>query len=93
MLHESINLKQTAILVAHHLADEKAIPGNLLNLDTKFASQLFDIQSAKRMIKEAQREKDELKEDVYWDRLDAANRLADECKSNIQQIFNSTFGA
>ena len=93
VLHESINLKQTAILVAHHLADEKAIPGNLLNLDTKFASQLFDIQSAKRMIKEAQREKDELKEDVYWDRLDAANRLADECKSNIQQIFNSTFGA
>jgi len=93
VLHEDINLKQTAILVAHHLADEKAIPSNLLDLDTKFASQLFDIQSAKRMIKEAQREKDELKEDVYWDRLDVANRLADECKSHIQQIFNSTFGA
>ena len=93
VLHESINLKQTAILVAHHLADEKSIPSNLLELDTKFASQLFDIQSAKRMIKEAQKDKDELTEDVYWDRLDAANRLADECKSNIQQIFNSTFGA
>ena len=93
VLHEDINLKQTAILVAHHLADEKAIPSNLLDLDTKFASQLFDIQSAKRMIKEAQKEKDELKEDVYWDRLDAANRLADECKSHIQQIFNDTFGA
>jgi len=93
VLHESINLKQTAILVANYLADGKAVPSNLLDLDTKFASQLFDIQSAKRMIKEAQREKDELKEDVYWDRLDSANRLADECKSNIQQIFNSTFGA
>ena len=93
VLHESINLKQTAILVAHHLADDKSIPSNLLELDTKFASQLFDIQSAKRMIKEAQKDKDELTEDVYWDRLDAANRLADECKSNIQQIFNSTFGA
>ena len=93
VLHEAINLKQTAILVAHHLADDKAMPSNLLDLDTKFASQLFDIQSAKRMIKEAQKDKDELTEDVYWDRLDVANRLADECKSNIQSIFNDTFGA
>ena len=93
LLHEAINLKQTAILVAHHLADDKSIPSNLLELDTKFASQLFDIQSAKRMIKEAQKDKDELTEDVYWDRLDVANRLADDCKSNIQQIFNDTFGA
>ena len=45
------------------------------------------------MIKEAQKSKDELTEDVYWDRLDVANRLADECKRNIQQIFNDTFGA
>jgi len=91
-LHEAINLKQTAILVAHHLADDKPMPSNLLDLDTKFASQLFDIQSAKRMIKEAQKSKDEVTEDVYWDRLDSANRLADNCKSNIQQIFNDTFG-
>ena len=26
ILHEDINLKQTAILVAHHLADGKAVP-------------------------------------------------------------------
>ena len=38
-------------------------------------------------------DKDQLTEDVYWDRLDVANRLADECKSSIQQIFNDTFGA
>jgi len=25
--------------------------------------------------------------------LDVANRLADECKSRIQMIFNDTFGA
>ena len=92
VLHDDINLKQTAILVAHHLADERGVPTNLLELDTKFASQLFDIQNAKRMIKEAQKSKDEQMEDVYWDRLDAANRLADECKGNIQQIFNDTFG-
>ena len=93
ILHEDINLKQTAILVAHHLADEKIIPTNILELDTKFASQLFNIQSSKRMIREAQKENAELKEDVYWDRLDTANSLADECKGRIQQIFNDTFGA
>tara|TARA_B100000424_G_scaffold264761_1_gene253557 strand:- start:455 stop:958 length:504 start_codon:yes stop_codon:yes gene_type:complete len=93
VLHENINLKQTAILVAHYLADEKSVPTNVIELDTKHASQLFDIQNAKRMIREAQKDKDELVEDVYWDRLDVANRLADECKAKIQQIFNDTFGA
>ena len=92
LLHEDINLKQTAILVAHYMADDKTVPTNLLELDTKFASQLFDIQSAKRMIREAQKGKEDLSEDVYWDRLDTANHLADECKGRIQQIFNDTFG-
>ena len=93
LLHEDINLKQTAILVAHYLADDKSVPTNLLDLDTKFASQLFDIQNAKRMIREAQKGKDDQMEDVYWDRMDTANRLADDCKAKIQQIFNDTFGA
>ena len=60
VLHDDINLKQTAIMVAHHLADGKPLPVNIIELDTKFASQLFDIQNAKRMIKEAQRSKDQL---------------------------------
>jgi len=93
VLHEDINLKQTAILVAHYLADGKVVPKHILDLDTKFASQLFDIQNAKRMIREAQKDEDESSEDIYWDRLDVANRLADECKSRIQHIFNDTFGA
>ena len=93
ILHEDINLKQTAILVAHYLADDKSVPTNLLDLDSKFSSQLFDIQNAKRMIREAQKGKDEQMEDVYWDRMDTANRLADDCKGSIQQIFNDTFGA
>lgn len=92
ILHEDINLKQTAILVAHYLADGRSIPNGILALDTKHASQLFDIQNAKRMIKEAQKAKDDVAEDVCWDRLDVANRLADECKSKIQDIFNDTFG-
>ena len=92
IIYEDINLKQTAILVAHHLADGNNIPFNILELDTKFASQLFDIQNAKRMTKEAQKAKDIAQEDVYYDRLDTANHLADQCKSSIQQIFNDTFG-
>ena len=92
ILHNDINLKQTAILVAHYLADGKNIPNNILDLDSKHASQLFDIQSAKRMIREAQKNSDDLSEDVYWDRLDSANHLADDCKGRIQQIFNDTFG-
>ena len=66
IIYEDINLKQTAILVAHHLADGNNIPFNILELDTKFASQLFDIQNAKRMIKEAQKAKDIAQEDVYY---------------------------
>jgi len=93
LLHEDINLKQTAILVAHYLADGKEVPKNIIELDTKHASQLFDIQNAKRMIRESQKEKNEQSEDVYWDRLDVANRLADECKGMLQQIFNDTFGS
>lgn len=92
LLYENINLKQTAILVAHHLADGNYVPDNLLEMDTYFASQLFNIQSSKRMIKEAKKEKDETKEAVYYDRLDSANSLADKYKGDIQQIFNHTFG-
>ena len=92
ILYDDINLKQTAILVAHYLADGKNVPKNIVDLDAKHASQLFDIQNAKRMIRESQKNKDNLSEDVYWDRLDVANRLADECKGKIQQIFNDTFG-
>ena len=93
ILHDDINLKQTAILVAHYLADSKNIPNNILDLDARHASRLFDIQSAKRMRRDALKNKDEQSEDVYWDRLDQANLLADDCKSKIQQIFNETFEA
>ena len=93
VLHEDINLKQTAILVAHYLADGKNVPNDIVDLDMKHASQHFDIQSAKRMIREAQKGKDEQMENVYWDRLDVANRLADDCKDKIQAIFSDTFGA
>jgi len=91
VLHESINLKQTAILVAHYLADGKPIPNNVLNYDTHFASKLFEIQQYKSVLKIARKEKDEVKEDIYQQRLDDANHYADEYKAKIQDIFQSTF--
>ena len=50
------------------------------------------IKGLTKVLKNLERFGDEVKEDVYWDRLDSANHLADECKGRIQQIFNDTFG-
>ena len=93
LLYEDINLKQSAILIAHHLADSKKLPQQVIEYDTHFASQLFNITSAKRMIKMAQKEHDDSKEEIYAQRLDDAHHLADEYKGKIQEIFQSTFGA
>ena len=45
------------------------------------------------MIKQAQKEHDDIQEQVYQQRLEDAHRLADEYKSKIQDIFHSTFEA
>ena len=49
ILYDDIHLKQTAILVAHNLADGKGEPTQVLKLDEIFASQLFSITNSKRM--------------------------------------------
>ncbi len=92
LLYEDINLKQSAILIAHHLAENKNPPQQVMEYDTHFASQLFDITNAKRMIKMAQKEHDNSMEEIYSQRLEDAHRLADEYKGMIQEIFQSTFG-
>ena len=92
LLHEDINLKQSAILIAHHLAENKNPPQQVMEYDTHFASQLFDITNAKRMIKMAQKEHDDSMEEIYAQRLEDAHILADEYKGKIQEIFQSTFG-
>ena len=92
ILYEDINLKQTAILVANHLAEGNDPPENILHYDTHFASKLFEIQSAKTMVKHAEKEKNENMAEAYTQRLEDANRLADEYKAKIQDIFHQTFG-
>ena len=91
LLHEDINLKQSAILIAHHLAENKNPPQQVMEYDTHFASQLFDITNAKRMVKIAQKERDDSMEEIYSQRLENAHILADEYKGKIQEIFQSTF--
>lgn len=91
ILYEEISLKQTAILVAHHIAEGKNPPTNVIDYDTHFASKLFEIQSAKSMIKAAVKEHNDSQADVYQQRLEDAHRLADEYKAKIQDIFHSTF--
>ena len=91
LLYEDINLKQTAILVAHHLAEDNEPPHQVMEYDTHFASQLFNITNAKRMVKMAQKERDDSMEEIYSQRLENAHILADEYKGKIQEIFQSTF--
>ena len=93
ILYNHINLKQTAILVAHHLADGNSTPTQVLDYDTHFASQLFNITNAKRMMKIARKEDNEANESVQQLKLQTAHDLADEYKAKIQGIFQSTFSS
>jgi hypothetical protein len=91
ILFDDVNLKQSAILIAHNLADGKNAPEQILAYDTHFSSQLFNITNAKRMIKEARKMDDEAQEEVYEFKLASAHDLADKYKGYIQDIFQSTF--
>ena len=91
VLYEEISLKQTAIMIAHHLAEGNDPPAHLVDQDKAFASKLFDITNFKRMQKEAKKQQDEDLEFVYENKFVEANRAADELKRNIQSNFNSLF--
>ena len=91
ILYDSINLKQTAILVAHNIADGNDEPSQILDYDIHFASQLFNITNAKRMMKIAHKEGNEADEEVFLQKLQHAHHLADDYKARIQQTFQSTF--
>ena len=91
ILYEDINLKQSAILVAHYLADGKSVPPRVLTLDSEFASRLFEIKNYKRFHRAALRAQDDDKEFVYQNKLTETHRQADAIKHEIQRNFDSTF--
>ena len=91
ILYDDIHLKQTAILVAHNIADGKGVPEQVLSLDNQFASHLFSITNSKRMYKMAKKEKNEIGMEIQQQKFEDANRLADEYKQEIMNIFTRTF--
>ena len=91
VLYDDINLKQTAIMISHHLAEGSSPPSHIIDQDKAFASKVFDISNFKRMQKEAKKQQDEGLEFVYENKFVEANRAADELKRNIQSNFNSLF--
>ena len=91
ILYEDINLKQSAILIAHYLADGKAVPDHIQRMDSEFASRLFEIKNYKRFHKAALRARDDDKEFVYENKLTETHRQADAIKHEIQRNFDSTF--
>tara|TARA_E500000318_G_scaffold111804_2_gene131849 strand:- start:1812 stop:2303 length:492 start_codon:yes stop_codon:yes gene_type:complete len=91
VLHDNISLKQTAIMIAHYLAEGQSAPDHLIEQDTAFASKIFDISNFKRMQKDAHKQGDEELEFVYENKFVEANRAADELKHTIQTNFNSLF--
>jgi hypothetical protein len=91
ILHEDIHLKQSAILIAHHLADGKEVPDRILNLDSQFASKIFEIKSFKMKWRSAEKTSDEQQSFIYENKYVEANRKADEIKERIQTLFDSTF--
>ena len=91
IIYDDIHLKQSAILIAHHLADGKPMPEHILNWDSDFASRIFDIKSYKAKLRSAEKAGDDDQAFIYENKFREANRQADTIKQRIQDLFDSTF--
>jgi len=91
IVYEDIHLKQSAILIAHHLADGKTIPENILHWDSEFASRIFDIKSYKGKLRTAEKNGDDAQAFIFENKYREANRQADAIKHKIQDLFDTTF--
>jgi len=91
ILYENIGLKQSAILIAHHLADNKQVPKKILQLDLEFASKLFEIKQFKTRWKQYEKEGNEGQSFIYENKYIETNRKADEIKQQIHSLFDNTF--
>jgi hypothetical protein len=91
IVYEDVHLKQSAILLAHYLADGKTVPENILHWDSEFASRIFDIKSYKGKLRTAEKSGDDDQAFIYENKFREANRQADAIKQRIQDLFDSTF--
>jgi len=91
ILYEDVCLKQSAILIAHYLADNKTVPDNIISLDTQFASKLFEIRQYKLQWKRYEKEDNDGMSFIYENKYVETGRRADEIKQQIQEAFDSKF--
>ena len=89
ILYNGICLKQTAILLAHHLADKKSIPSGILRTDEHFNSKIFEIKNFTRLLKQARISKEQ--EFLYENKIKETSILADQLKQQIQNEFDCVF--
>lgn len=91
ILYEDVCLKQSAILIAHYLADDKTVPDNIMSLDTQFASKLFEIKQYKTQWKRYEKEGNDGMSFIYENKYVETGRRADEIKQQIHSLFDSKF--
>ena len=91
IIYDSINLKQTSIMIAHHLAEGKQAPKKIMELDQHFGSKLFELKNYRRFVKQAEREQDNNKELIYNIKIQETNLVADSLKKQIQDNFKVLF--
>lgn len=91
ILYQGISLKQTAIMIAHYLADGKNVPQHIIKADEHFNSKIFEIKNFKRLLRMAEKENNEHQIFVYENKIIETNRLADYLKHRIQDEFDTVF--
>lgn len=89
IMYEGICLKQTAILSAHYLADNRNIPSRILKTDEHFNSKIFEIKNFTRLLKQANLSEEQ--SFLYKNKIKETNLLADQLKQQIQEEFDSVF--
>ena len=75
ILYEQVSLKQSAIIIAHHIAEHKPAPQEVIDFDTHFTSKLFEIQSSKAMIKAAEKEHNDVQAEIQTIQKEAENKI------------------
>jgi hypothetical protein len=91
ILYQNISLKQTAILLAHYLAEGRHPPTDILKMDEHFNSKIFELKNFKRLLRMAEKQKDDNLIFVYENKIIETNRLADYLKHCIQDEFDTVF--
>jgi hypothetical protein len=87
VIHDHINLLQTAIIIANSLACKKALNYDALSEDFQAASKQFDVLLFKKRIVDAKKKNDGFNIDLYNTRLYESQILFKQHMNNINEKF------